>query len=113
MKRAYDDPYVLLAYKIVAYNIVPEICRVLVDDEYVKKLILKETRGQDFIGSFLDVIVQGILEDKRRMELMHRLDELGEYFWNNFDLERLRQEIVTCCEGCGIMPEVEFFLETR
>lgn len=113
MRRAYDDPYVLLAYKIVAYNIVPEICRILTDDEYVKKLVLKETRSQDFIGSFLDVIVQGILDDKRRMEMMHKLDELGEYFWSNFDLERLRKEILICCEGCGIRDQVDFFLESN
>lgn len=112
MKRAYDDPYVLLAYKIVAYNIVPEICRVLTDDEYVKKLVLKETRSQDFIGSFLDVIVQGILDDKRRMEFMHELDKLGEYFWANFDLPRLRKEILICCDGCGIREQVDFFLES-
>lgn len=113
MKRAYDDPYVLLAYKIVAYNIVPEICRILTDDEYVKKLILKETRSQDFAGSFLDVIVQGILDDKRRMEFMHRLDKLGEYFWVNFDIDRLRREILMCCDSCGIRPEVDFFLESN
>ena len=111
--KVYDDPYVLLAYRIVAYNIVPEICRVLVDDEYVKKIILKETRGQDFIGPFLDVIIQGILDDKRRMELMHKLDDLGEYFWDNFDLARLRREIITCCGQCGISGEVKFFLESK
>ena len=111
--KVYDDPYVLLAYRIVAYNIVPEICRVLVDDEYVKKIVLKETRSQDFIGPFLDVIIQGILDSKRRMELMHELDALGEYFWNNLDLDRLRREIIICCGQCGIGEEVEFFLETK
>ena len=111
--KAYDDPYVLLAYRIVAYNIVPEICRVLVDDEYVKKIVLKETRGQDFVGPFLDVVIQGILDGKRRMELMHKLDELGEYFWENLDLPRLRGEIFACCYQCGIGENVKFFLESK
>lgn len=113
MKKEYDDPYILLSYKIVAYNIVPEICRVLTDDEYVKKKVLKEVRGQDFMGSFLDVIVQGILDDKRRMEFMHELDKLGDYLWNNFDLDRFRKEIKICCDRCGILDEVNFFLESK
>jgi len=107
--KQYDDPYRLLALYIISENNVPEIYRIMTDKEYVKKLILKETRSVDFIGHFLDVVVESILTDKRRMEMMNELDKLGEFFWNNFDFSRLKAEIKECCELFGIVEDIEIF----
>lgn len=93
-KNAYDDPYAVLAHNIIAHNNTAEIQRILEDNGYIQRLILKETRLQDFCGFFLDCIIQDILDNKRRMDFMHKLDELSEYFYANLDVDRLRSEII-------------------
>ena len=65
----------------------------MVDDDFVRRIILKETRLTDFQGPFLDAIIQSILDDKRRMELMHEIDKLSNYLYKNLDLDRLRETI--------------------
>lgn len=90
----FDDPYKMLAHTVIAQNSVANIHRILEDDEYVERLVLKETRLQDFSGAFVDCIVQSILDGKRRMELMHELDKLSKFFYANLDKERLRAEIL-------------------
>lgn len=75
----------------------------LTDDDFIYRLIIKETRHQDFSGAFLDCIVQSILDDKRRMEMCHELDKLSTYFFSNLDLGRLRKELETYGEKYGIL----------
>ena len=89
----FDDPYIILAHHILSSLMKSEVERVLVDDDFIRRLIIKETRNQDFSGAFLDCIVQSILDDKRRMEMCHELDKLSQYFFENLDLERLRKEV--------------------
>lgn len=93
-RYVYDDPYIIMAHSILSVYDIADIKRMLADDDFVRRLVLKETRLQDFAGAFLDGIVQSILDDKRRMEFMHELDKLSDYFWKNLDLERLRSEII-------------------
>lgn len=88
-----DDPYVLCVYHLLSQHSRAEIKRMLEDNEYVKNLILKETRDTDFRGAFIDTIVQGILEDKRRMEFMGELDKLSDYFYDNFNISRFRKTL--------------------
>lgn len=91
--NTYDDPYVMLAHKLLAVHDRAEIERILTDNEFVFKLILKETRLQDFNGAFLDCIIEDILSNKRRMEMCHQLDNLSKYFYQKLDLKRLRKEV--------------------
>lgn len=93
-RYTYDDPYVLMAHSILSIYDKADVKRMLADDDFVRRLVLKETRLQDFAGVFLDGIVQSILDDKRRMEFMHELDKLADYFWKNLDITRLRLEII-------------------
>ena len=83
-----------MAHSILSIYDTADIKRMLTDDDFVRRLVLKETRLQDFAGVFLDGIVQSILDDKRRMEFMHELDKLADYFWRNLDIVRLRSEII-------------------
>lgn len=92
-KNEYDDPYVMLAHHLLSVLMRSEIVRVLTDNKFVYKLVLKETRLQDFSGAFLDCVVQTILDDKKRMEFMRELDSLSKYFYRNLDLPRLRKEV--------------------
>lgn len=90
----FDDPYILMAHGVITVYPIADVKRMLIDDDFVRRSILKETRLQDFSGVFVDGIVQSILDDKHRMEFMHELDRLAEYFWQNLDVERLRREII-------------------
>lgn len=90
----YDDPYILMAHSVLTVYPIADVKRMLTDDDFVRRLVLKETRLQDFSGVFIDGIVQSILDDKHRMEFMHELDKLSDYFWKNLDIERLRSEII-------------------
>lgn len=103
MVNPYDDQYVMLAHHILSVFNPAEVRRMLVDDDFIYRLILKETRLQDFSGAFLDCIVQTILDDKRRMEMCHQLDELSKYFFANLDLDRLRENLVFYGTQYGIL----------
>ncbi len=93
----------MLAHHILSVYNPAEVERMLRDDDFIYRLILKETRHQDFSGAFLDCIIQSILDDKRRMEMCHRLDELSKYFFANLDLARLRDRLTYYGEKYGIL----------
>ena len=100
-KLDYDDPYVMCVWALLTRHTMPEMKRMLTDDEYLANLVLKETRLTDFGGPFLDAIVETILTDKRRMEMMRELDKLSKYFYQNLDKERLRNNIRILAEYYG------------
>ena len=56
----------------------------------------------DLGGHFVDCIIESLLEDKVRMEYMHKLDELSSYYYSKLDRERLRREIRDILEYAGI-----------
>lgn len=103
MVKPYDDQYVMLAHHILSIFNPAEVRRMLVDDDFIYRLIIKETRHQDFSGAFLDCIVQSILDDKRRMEMCHELDKLSGYFFAQLDLDRLRRNLLYYGELYGIL----------
>lgn len=92
-KNPYDDQYILLAHSILARYSPAEAARMLTDDDFVYREIIKETRNQDFSGPFLDCIIQSILDEKRRMEMCHEMDKFSTYLYRNLDLPRLRNEL--------------------
>lgn len=98
----YDDPYRLLAYHIVGTYRPADVIRVLTDNSYLRNLISKEVRQQDLGGHFVDCIIENILEDKDRMEYMHALDKLSEYYYSRLDKERLRDEVLAVLNNAGV-----------
>lgn len=98
----FDDPYKLLAYNIIGDYRPSDVVRLLTDDKYVLSLIAKETRLQDFCGPFTDCIIEDILAHKRRMEFMGKLDVLSSYLFSRLDIQRLRKEVKTALNECGI-----------
>lgn len=97
-----DDPYALLAHHIVGNYRPADVMRCLTDNSYLKTLIIKEVRDQDMGGHFVDCIIENILEEKDRMEYMHKLDELGIYYYTKLDKGRLRDEILSVLNKAGI-----------
>lgn len=98
----YDDPYKILAHHLVSNYRPADVIRCLTDNSYLKTLIIKEVRLQDFCGHFLDCIIENILDDKERMEYMHKLDELAIYYYSKLNKGRLRDEILTVLNNAGI-----------
>ena len=98
----YDNPYTLLAHHIVGTYRPADVIRVLTDNSYLKTLIIREMREQDLGGHFIDCIIEGILEEKDRMEYMHKLDELALYYYTRLDKGRLRDEILAILNKSGI-----------
>lgn len=97
-----DDPYKILAHHIVGFYRPADVLRVLTDNTYLKNLVMKDTRMMDLGGPFIDCIIEGILEDKNRMEYMRELDRLGSYYYSRLDKERLRDEILAVLNEAGI-----------
>ena len=98
----YDDPYKLLAHYIVGFYRASDVVRILTDNSYIKNCVLKEVRQMDLGGHFIDCIIENILEDKDRMEYMHQLDKLSEYYYSKLDKERLRKEVRSLLDAIGI-----------
>ena len=98
----FDNPYRILAYHIVGNYRPADVIRILTDNSYLKNLIVKEVRMQDLGGHFIDCIIENILEDKDRMDYMHALDKLSEYYYSRLDKERLREEILAVLNNAGV-----------
>lgn len=98
----YDDPYKILAHHIVGSYRASDVLRVLTDNSYLKTLIIKEMREQDLGGHFIDCIIENILEEKDRMEYMHKLDELATYYYSKLDKGRLRDEVLAVLNRAGV-----------
>ena len=99
----YDDPYIMLAHWLLSTHSRAEIDRMLHDDDYISRMIIKEVRGQDFSGPFLDCIIQTILDDKDRMEMCGHLDALSGYFFSKLDLKRMREKLKFFADKYGIL----------
>lgn len=98
----FDNPYKILAHHIVGTYRPADVLRILSDNSYLKTLVLKEVRQQDFGGHFLDCIIESILAEKDRMDYMHALDRLSDYYYSRLDKERLRDEIIAVLNSAGI-----------
>lgn len=99
---AYDNPYKILAHHIVGTYRPADVLRCLTDNSYLKTLIIKEVRQQDFGGPFIDCIIESILEEKDRMEWMHQLDEVAIYLYSRLDKGRLKSEISAVLNAAGV-----------
>lgn len=100
-----DDPYKVLAHAVIGFYRPADVIRMLTDNEFLLNCIVKEVRQQDFCGAFLDCIIEEILSEKKRMEMMGAFDVLARYFYDNLDKKRLRTEIVGALSEIGIVIE--------
>ena len=106
-KRESDDPYKILAYNIMVDYPLPIVRRMLKDNKFLRREIIREVRGQDFRGFFTDCLFVSVLESKERMELMRQLDDLGLFFYRKLDLPRFRREIRNAFEEVGLSDLLE------
>lgn len=106
-KHPYDDPYRLLARKILCIYGLPMAIRVLNDNKLIRRMVVKETKEQDLIGAFLDCVISDLYETHRRMEYVSKLDILGRWFYEKLDKARLRRELRAVIEEFGLSDLIE------
>lgn len=91
--KEYDDPYRVLAAHIVSVFSVPYIKRVLTNASYIKSLVIHEAKNMDVSGAFLDCIDQEIIANDMIRKKNVYLKKLGEFYYSELDVERLRREV--------------------
>lgn len=100
--RPYDDPYRVLAAHLVSLYPPRTIKRILSNSSFVKAIIINEARQIDVAGAFLDCIDQEIISNDRLRQKNARLKVLGEFYYSQLDLTRLRREIRIFADELGV-----------
>ena len=100
--RAYDDPYRVLAAHLVSLYTPRTLQRVLTNSSFVKAVVVKEARQLDLGGIFLDCIDQEIIDNDKLRQKNARLKTLGEFYYSQLDLPRLRSEIRKFADELGV-----------
>lgn len=100
--KEYDNPYRLLAAYIVTTFSVISVKRILASSSFVKSLIIHEAKTMDIGGAFLDCIDQEVVANDRVRGKNAYLKVLGEYYFSELDLERLRKEIRRFADELGV-----------
>lgn len=102
LNRPYDDPYRVLAAHIVSYWPPSTVRRVMNSSSFVRSIINNETRLMDISGAFLDCIDQEVISRGHIRRKNAYLKKLGEYYYSELDLPRLRNEIRRFAEELGV-----------
>lgn len=100
--RAYDDPYRVLATHLVSIYSPRTLQRILSSSSFVKAVVIKEARQLDIGGIFLDCIDQEIIDNDKLRQKNARLKVLGEFYYSQLDLPRLRSEIRKFADELGV-----------
>lgn len=100
--QEYDDPYRVLAAHIVSVFSAPNIRRVLTNQSYIKSLVIHEAKTMDVAGAFIDCVDQEILSNDMVRKKNIYMKQLGEFYFSELDVERLRKEIRRFAEELGV-----------
>ena len=65
----------------------------MTNSSFVKSIIIKEAKQMDIGGAFLDCIDQEIISNDRLRQKNVYLKKLGEFYYSELNLFRLRKEI--------------------
>lgn len=91
--QEYDDPYRILAAHIVSVFSAANVKRVLTNQSYIKSLIIHEAKTMDVAGAFIDCIDQEIVANDMIRKKNVYMKKLGEFYFSELDIDRLRNEI--------------------
>lgn len=100
--QEYDNPYRLLAAYIMSAFSAQNIKRILNSSSYVKSLVIQEAKTLDVSGAFIDCIDQEVIANDRVRKKNIYLKQLGEFYFSELDIERLRKEIRRFAEELGV-----------
>lgn len=91
--QEYDDPYRVLAAHIVSVFSAQNIKRIMTNQAYIKSLVVYEAKTMDLGGAFIDCVDQEIISNDMIRKKNTFLKQLGEFYFSELDIERLRKEI--------------------
>lgn len=100
--KPYDNSYAVLSWHIVSVLSVNAIKRLLTDDSFVKDLVVDEAKQLDISGKFLDCIDEDIIKKWHLRGKNRQLKALGEFYFSELDLPRLREEVRKYASKIGI-----------
>lgn len=100
--KDYDDPYKLLAAYLVSVFSLATLKRILTSSAFVKSMMVREAKQMDICGPFLDCVDQEIVANDMIRRKNVYLKKLGEFYYSELDLERLRKEIRLFAEELGV-----------
>lgn len=103
--KPYDDPYAVLSWHLVAVLSVKSLKSILTNNAFVKHMVIDEVKQLDVSGYFLDCIDEGIQKNWKTREKNKYLKTLGEYYFSELDLPRLREEVKKSAKEMGINLE--------
>ena len=101
-RQEYDDPYRVLAARIVSVFSVPNIKRILTNQAYRRSLIVHEAKTMDVAGAFIDCVDQEIIANDMVRKKNVYMKKLGEFYFSELDIERLRSEIRRFANELGV-----------
>ena len=100
--KEYDDPYRVLAAHIVSVFSPANVKRVLTNTSFIKSIITHEAKQIDVSGIFLDCVDQEIVANDMIRKKNVYLRKLGEFYYSELDVDRLRKEIYRFAEEMGL-----------
>ena len=100
--RAYDDPYRVLAANIVSIYSPRIIKKIMSSSSYIKSIVLQEAKQMDINGAFLDCIDQEVVANDHLRKKNAYLKKLGEFYYSELNILRLRLEIKRFAEELNI-----------
>lgn len=102
-KNEYDDPYKILAANIAVNFSVANVKRMLSEKDYLRQLIQSEVReNTDTPGIFCDCVTTELISEKQKVLYREALNNLGLFFYEQLDVNRLRNELRKFFEECEI-----------
>lgn len=98
-----DDPYKILASNIAAKYSIANIQRMLSERDYIRQLIQSEVRDNiDVPGIFCDCVTTELISEKQKVLYREALNQMGFFFYEQLDVNRLRNELRNFFNECGI-----------
>lgn len=102
-KNECDDPYKILACNIAASFNVEHVKRMLSDRDFIRQIIQAEVRANlDIPGIFSDCVTTELISEKQKVSYRDALNQLGLFFYQQLDIDRLRRELRRFYEDCGV-----------
>ena len=103
--KPYDNPYAVLAWHLVAMLPLKSLKELLCSDTFIKRMVVEEAKQVDISGPFLDCIDEDIQKRWRLRGRNSQLKQLGEYYFSELNLEKVREEVRKYASELGIILE--------
>ena len=102
-KNEYDDPYKILVANIAAKYSLANVRRMMSEKDYIRQLVQTEVReNTDTPGIFCDCVTTELISEKQKVKYREALNVLGYFFYQQLDINRLRNELKKFFSDCGI-----------